>query len=115
MSREMQLERLTELLKNMPPEAYSAENIANYLYTNGIIAPPVKVGDTVYEIICNRTIKERKIIEILIADECSFVVGGDMYAEERYHFSYFGKDIFLEKTKAEMKIEEYLKARESAV
>ena len=75
--------------------------IADVLLAKGVIAPPVKVGDTVYEIVRRRGLRQRKVVEILIAEEPSFVVGGDIYSEERYHFSLFGKTVFLTQEEAE--------------
>ncbi len=45
-----QRDRLVEVLKNMPPESFTAENIADYLLENGVIMPPCKLGDTIYEV-----------------------------------------------------------------
>ncbi|MBP1544844.1 MAG: hypothetical protein J6A16_12180 [Oscillospiraceae bacterium] len=70
------------------------EYIAEALLDSGVILPPVNVGDTVYEIFKNRDIRQRKVTEILIADDRSFVVGGDIFREERYHFSSFGDVVF---------------------
>lgn len=103
-------ERLSELIGISRVCEYTGlckatdEDIADYLLKNGIIAPPVKVGDTVYEISHRGNIRQRKVVEILIAGEPSFVVGGDIYSEERYHFSLFGKVIFLTKEQAQLAI-----------
>lgn len=70
------------------------EYIAETLLDSGVILPPVNVGDTVYEIFKSRDIRQRKVTEILIADDRSFVVGGDIFREERYHFSSYGDIIF---------------------
>ena len=54
--------RLTQLLLNLPTnkkyvdgicvgeQLHSAETIADYLLSEGVVVPPVKVGQTVYEI-----------------------------------------------------------------
>lgn len=78
-----------------------ATAIADVLLAKGVIAPPIKVGDTVYEIFRSRDLRQRKVVEILIGEEPSFVVGGDIYSEERYHFSLFGKTVFFTKDEAE--------------
>ena len=47
MTNDKQRERLVELLeKRMQP--FLADDIADYLLTNGVIVPPCKVGDKVY-------------------------------------------------------------------
>lgn len=91
-------ERLLDLLNDvidLPCDGELIDDIANHLLDNGVILPPVKVGDTVYVISRYRGIRQRKIVEILLAEERSFVVGGDIYSEERYHFSYIGETAFL--------------------
>ncbi len=113
MSREQERNRLMELLEQAEL-AYMVdtsrhtitEYITDYLLNNGVVAPPVKVGDTVYEIFRRRCLRQRKVVEILIAEEPSFVVGGDIYSEERYHFSLFGKTVFLTRDDAEKALKE---------
>lgn len=68
--------------------------LADRLLENGIIVPPCKVGDQVYEIFRNRDLRQRNVVEILIGEDSSFVLGGDIYSEERYDFSSFGKTAF---------------------
>ena len=41
-------DRLYDIIKNMPPEVRTEEEVTDYLLDNGIIAPPCKVGDKVY-------------------------------------------------------------------
>lgn len=97
-------ERLIDLLNDvidLPCDGELISDIANHLLDNGVILPPVKVGDTVYIISRHNGIHRRKVVEILMAEECSFVVGGDIYSEERYHFSYIGKTVFLSREEAE--------------
>lgn len=73
---------------------HEAAIVADVLLAKGVIAPPVKVGDTVYEIFRNRDLRQRNVVEILIGEDSSFVLGGDIYGEERYDFSSFGKTVF---------------------
>ncbi len=80
--------------------------IADVLLAKGVIAPPIKVGDTVYEIFRGRDLRQRNVVEIQIGEEPSFVVGGDIYSEERYHFSLFGKTIFRSQREAIKALEE---------
>ncbi len=108
---QMERIRLIELIHQAGDAAQNAPMIdftatlADYLLDNGVIVPPVKVGDTVYEIVRRRGLRQRKVVEILIAEEPSFVVGGDIYSEERYHFSLFGKTVFLTQEEAEASLE----------
>lgn len=47
------LERLTALLDNAPADPAGNRNVrtlAEYLLANGVVVPPCKVGDTVYEL-----------------------------------------------------------------
>lgn len=104
MNREQERRRLIEILNNCPFDRGSL--MADFLLSNGIIAPPIKVGDTVYEIFRSRDLRQRNVVEILIGEEPSFVVGGDIYSEERYHFSLFGKTVFLTQEEAEKALKE---------
>lgn len=112
MNKEQERSQLKELIYNAMKLSPSWEPLdfptilADYLLENGVIVPPVKVGDTVYEIVHRRGLRQRKVVEILIAEEPSFVVGGDIYSEERYHFSLFGKTVFLTQEEAEKALKE---------
>ena len=72
--------------------------IADYLLDNGIIVPPCKVGDTIYD--CGNGVGVRK----------SYVGGFEVYEDkvivvdfidERYDAEQFGKTVFLSEAEAE--------------
>ena len=102
-------ERLIEMLNewgNKENDGVRAESIADYLLANGIIVPPCKVGDTVYEI-CERrrsgkwqkAIVERVVhgIEIGIDKILTARCGTTTYV----YLSRLGKTVFLTREEAE--------------
>lgn len=76
-----------------PDKPLTTDSLADYLLAHGVIAPPCKVGDTVYEvgIISNRVnqfeIKDLYHLGRLIEDEC------------------FGTWVFLTREEAEAELE----------
>ena len=64
-------EKLIELLDKTYAEQYdkrrllTAEHTADYLLANGVIVPPCKVGDTVYQIDTAGDIYESKILKTI--------------------------------------------------
>ena len=125
-------ERLIELLKKAPYGANAITlsdkhkdsilgEIADYLLENGVIVPPVSLGDKIYEIISP---KDREpyfitatVCAIHIADgsrnSCqrkreSYIVAecpGTKYVH-KYPISKFGKTIFLSREEAEKALKE---------
>ena len=125
-------ERLIELLKKAPYGANAITlsdkhkdsilgEIADYLLENGVIVPPVSLGDKIYEIISP---KDREpyfitatVCAIHIADgsrnSCqrkreSYIVAecpGTKYVH-KYPISKFGKTIFLSREEAEQALKE---------
>ena len=102
-------ERLVELLLewgNKENDGVRAESIADYLLANGVIVPPCKVGDTVYEI-CERrrsgkwqkAIVERVVhgIEIGIDKILTARCGTTTYV----YLSRLGETVFLTREEAE--------------
>ena len=43
-------DRLYDIIKNMPPEVRTEEEVTDYLLDNGVIVPPCKLGDSIYEV-----------------------------------------------------------------
>lgn len=88
------------------------DTIADYLLANGIIAPPCKVGDTVYKCLITGDTHEPVIWEIVITygDIDIRDVAGKSYLIGRINgehcgvdidFSDFGKTVFLTREEAE--------------
>ena len=60
-------------------DSHYTENLADYLLANGVIVPPCKVGDTVYEIGIGKlsgqkTIKQSKVTAIKISDKLTITL-----------------------------------------
>lgn len=79
-----------------------AEIIADYLLENGVIVPPCKVGDTVYQI-DHGEIKQRKVLD--------FTYDGTLYVRLKPYRSYeylWGVDIFPTYNEAKEMLEKYI-------
>ena len=88
-----------------------AETIADYLLENGVIVPPVKAGDTIYEIHERRKGGEWvKIISERFVHGVEIYAGGCMIARCGSTISVFlsdiGKTVFLTREEAEKALEE---------
>ena len=113
-------ERLTELIMNTPKlpvtvggraqgKTYqTAHNIADHLIANGVIVPPVSVGQTVYSI-------EKGITHVLVGEVFEIVSNkfGTFCRSSRkwYYYHSFtaeaiGKTVFLTREEAEKALEE---------
>lgn len=97
------LERLTALLDNAPADPAGNRNVrtlAEYLLANGVIVPPCKVGDTLYDIYGNGNFSERKVTEINVRldkrNKPWLIICGYFFA-----FEDFGKNVFLTREEAE--------------
>mgnify|MGYP007095648601 CR=1 FL=1 len=110
-------ERLIELLLESEPikdrdlddNWYDGEisDIADYLLQNGVIVPPVKVGDTVYTVSKKRGIETKMVVEISWKRDCAgtdlgwgLILSGKR-SNNRYNVSSIGKTVFLTKEQAE--------------
>ena len=94
-------ERLIELIADAVGgcSTYWAGLIADYLLKNGVIVPPCKVGDTVYNVLPIKLILEEKVERFYVrAQTDKGIIPIDM----------FGKTVFLTKQEAE----QALKARD---
>ena len=88
-----------------------AETIADYLLENGVIVPPVKAGDTIYEIHERRKGGEWvKIISERFVHGVEIYAGGCMIARCGSTISVFlsdiGKTVFLTREEAEKALKE---------
>ena len=107
-------ERLIELLQNVPADSEGNRGvgrIADYLLENGVIVPPVKAGDTIYEIHERRKGNEWvKIISERFVHGVEIYAGGCKIARCGSTISVFlsdiGKTVFLTREEAEKALEE---------
>ena len=74
---------------------------ADYLLDNGVIVPPCKVGDMVYEITTSEEIKQRKVKGI-IYDNDGFRLRLEPYFSYEY---YLNETVFLTREEAEKALE----------
>ena len=90
-------ERLIELLWGAIPSKKDAEDTADYLLANGVIVPPCKVGETLYDI-HNEKVFGGKVIMVNMFEDCfTFAASGGRYFKD----DEIGKTVFLTKEEAE--------------
>ena len=110
-------ERLVELLLESEPIKErdlddgwgdnEISDIADYLLENDAIVPPVKVGQTVYEIQQDRTLQKWYVYGIIKYDGQEWTAKAKNnknkwnYIDKTFAFRLFGKTVFLTKEKAE--------------
>ena len=106
-------ERLIELIRFGYGKGRANENvkqieetIADYLLANGVIVPPCKVGDTVYNI-DGECVSDSVVIECKI-DECATGFKSQTYYGEEMEFDDYeiGKCIFLTREEAKKALKE---------
>ena len=118
-------ERLIELLCSAPLGSKTFEQqyykstitkIADYLLSNGVIVPPVKVGDTVYEFFDVKgfySITEFIVEDIVIGvntDKCNlYCKSKHSNSEYIFYRDSFGKTVFFTREEAEKALEEMKK------
>lgn len=81
-------------------DSHYTENLADYLLANGVIVPPVKVGQSIYRISINgkEIYGDWRIIELIVyEDEMGFLDDSDNWID----FEDIGKTVFLTKEEAE--------------
>ena len=83
-----------------------AEKFADYLLANGVIVPPCKVGDTVYDLARNihthiEKVTSGKVVRIAITES-----GIDLFVNNYVAKLPYGKRSFLTKEEAEEKLKE---------
>lgn len=113
-SEEQQIDRLTKLLEEAPPEYEKGERaIAEHLFERGVIAPPCKVGDMLFALWSVPTeakyvIYSAEVVEIRISGRNSrqtttFLLEPLAYRGRRkeYRIDDFGKLVFTNKEEAE--------------
>ncbi len=90
-------ERLIALLENWgnkENDGVRAESIADYLLENGVIVPPVKVGDTIYMIVEKRVKITREYFRSIKKTKLTFLNLERVLKD-------WGKTVFLTKESAE--------------
>lgn len=103
MNREAERKRLVELMSDFYYEIESItrediENIADKLLDNGIVVPPVKVGQTVFIITeVSKTIQEVKVIGVW-QSEYKYSIITEVGT---IHTNSIGKTVFLSREEAE--------------
>lgn len=117
-------ERLIDLLQNVPTDFEGNRGvgtITDYLLANGVIVPPVKCGDTIYEIISPKD-KEPYLISAVVCavhiadgsrNHCNHKRESYIVAEcpntkyvTKYVLSKFGKTVFLTREATEKALAE---------
>lgn len=96
------------LIKHIDKTCNLAENITEDLLANGVIVPPVKIGDTVYDY----AVRECRVISVHFYDEGlpAFTVERTGYHGVKiyttYTFNKIGESVFLTREEAEKELEE---------
>ena len=110
-------ERLVEIIQQMfcdakMLEAYSdkgANALADYLLANGVIVPPCKVGDVVYNTTFGEVngyiVDNMKFTYTADGLKCDEVNASGRYSS-RFGFENIGKTVFLSREEAEAKLRE---------
>lgn len=111
-------ERLIELLKN--EQSRYSEDIADYLLANGVIVPPCKVGDTVWEL-CKCVDGIYRIFPMTVNIVCPYdsvrwikdeepsvwnIYATHDYTKMYKNFYDFGRAVFLTREEAERALKE---------
>ena len=79
-----------------------SERLADYLISNGIIVPPCKVGDKVYEVTTSEEIEQRKVKDIIYDNE-----GFRLRLEPYFSYEYYlNETVFLTREEAERALKE---------
>ena len=97
-------ERLIELLENVQFKPFDQMNIENnlniiidVLLQNGVVVPPCKVGDVIYDIRNGKVFGGKIIMISYFGDSFTFVATGGRY----YTITDIGKTVFLTREEAE--------------
>ena len=77
--------------------------IADHLLSNGVIVPPCKVGDTVFEFSCDDPFLEYPNYYVVPSTVCSFII---FTTEDMHNMDCVGKTVFLTKEEAEKALKE---------
>lgn len=102
-------ERLIELLKN--EQSRYSEDIADYLLANGVIVPPCKVGDIIYEV-CERRKNGtwQKVVVERVVHGVEIGINGSLAARCGNTMTVFlsglGRTVFLNREEAERALKE---------
>lgn len=103
-------DRLIELINSYPCMSTAedcflesiSDDLADYLLANGVIVPPCKVGDKVYELTTSEEIKFRKVKDIIYTNE-----GFRLRLEPYFSYEYYlNETVFLTFEEAEKALKE---------
>lgn len=101
------IEKAAQMWDENPLSSFN-EVCADHLLANGVIVPPVRVGQTVYKISRNKVKECEVVFAGLSADEkCSHFIFVENYADGTFYKSYsmgfnlIGKTVFLSREDAE--------------
>ena len=83
-----------------------AEVIADHLLANGVIVPPVKVGQTVYGIFYPGKVEPITVVEICIGDGDVLILSDTNGEDTFFHPLDIGKTVFLTREEAEKALAE---------
>ena len=113
-----ELERLTVLIEKCaaihesgfdPDKRISAEALARYLLSNGVVLPPVKVGDKVWLVFCLKSSDAERWF--MVQDGVQRLLCGvkgisvETWDRGTYTENEFGKTVFLVREEAEAELE----------
>ena len=111
----MSKERLAELLIEGHKQYLFYDDIADYLLANGVIVPPCKVGDKVYEVLPKANIvRENDVVGFHLGKfptlrghkRKEYLVCYSTYCLTHIDIDSIGKTVFLSKEEAEKKLKE---------
>lgn len=99
-------ERLINLMStagwNIFTDSQSREQLADYLLEHGVIVPPCKVGDKVYELTTSEEIEQRKVKDIIYDNE-----GFRLRLEPYFSYEYYlNETVFLTHSEAAQALKE---------
>lgn len=106
----MSKERLVELISDYPCMSTAEENfmesiaddLADYLLANGVIVPPCKVGDTVYEIVQGEISETEAVGFLVCQDGAILLITKHFFPLSRE----IGETVFLMREEIEAKLKE---------
>lgn len=102
-------ERLIEILSvPIHPRigADPAEVVADYLLDNGVIVPPVRIGDVVYVILNCNAIISATVNDITIHDRVYIAYTDNLLHKIKFSDTEMGKTVFLTFEEAEAELKE---------
>lgn len=113
--------RRGDILRSIMLDEYESASLADFLVKNGVLLPPVRVGDTVYYIVggYHKSPDNCKVSEPCKVVEISYKIGAKYRLlagfitnkGTRYSFDGIGKTVFLTREEAEAELEKRRKEK----